>query len=65
MEMSQGNSLCSYHKETKMSLFSFINLGNRRVDQVLSGNMVPVGGGRRWEKDVQGEYGANTVHTCM
>jgi hypothetical protein len=27
MEMSQGNSLCSYHKQTKMSLFFFYKIG--------------------------------------
>jgi hypothetical protein len=37
MEMSQGNSLCSYHKQTKMSFFSFTKSENRKVEQVLPG----------------------------
>jgi hypothetical protein len=49
MEMSQGNTLCSHRKQTKMSFFfSFTKLENRRVEQVLSrggGVLVPVGGG--------------------
>jgi hypothetical protein len=37
MEISQGNSLCTYHKQTKMSFsFSFTKWENRRVEQVLS-----------------------------
>jgi hypothetical protein len=37
MEMSQGNFLCSYLKQTKMSFFfSFTKLENRRAEQVLS-----------------------------
>jgi hypothetical protein len=40
MELSQGNSLYSYLKQTKME--------NRRAEQVLFGVLVPVGGGRMW-----------------
>jgi hypothetical protein len=37
IEMSQGNSLYSYLKETKMSFFfSFTKLQNRRAEQALS-----------------------------
>jgi hypothetical protein len=36
MEMSQGNSLRSYLKQTKMS-FLKIKMENRKVKQVLSG----------------------------
>jgi hypothetical protein len=37
MEMSQGNSLYSYLKQTKVSFyFCFTKLQNRRVEQVLS-----------------------------
>jgi hypothetical protein len=54
MEMSQGNSLCNYLKETKMSFFSFTKLENRRVEQVLLGGLAPVGGGKRWGKGVGG-----------
>jgi hypothetical protein len=34
MEMSQGNSLCSYLKQTKIEFF-FTKSENRRVEQVL------------------------------
>jgi hypothetical protein len=46
MEMSQGNFLCDYLKQTKMSFFFFYKIG----EQVLSGELVPVGGGRMWGK---------------
>jgi hypothetical protein len=39
MDISQGNFLCSYLKQTKMSLFSFIKSENRRVEQVLPGEV--------------------------
>jgi hypothetical protein len=38
MEVPQGNSLCSYLKQTKMSFFcSFTKLENRGAEQVLLG----------------------------
>jgi hypothetical protein len=44
MEISQGNSLCSYSylKQAKMSFFSFIFYKIREQE----GGVVPVGGGR-------------------
>jgi hypothetical protein len=47
--MPQGNSLCKYLKKAKMSFFSFfflyyIESENRRVEQVLPGGLVPLGG---------------------
>jgi hypothetical protein len=42
MEMSQGNSLCSYIKQMKTS-FSFIKLESSRAEQVLPG-----GGRESW-----------------
>jgi hypothetical protein len=40
MEMSHGNSLCSYLKQTKTSFFfSFTQSENRRVEQVLPGEV--------------------------
>jgi hypothetical protein len=50
MEMSQGNSLCSYLKQTKMSFFfSFTKSENRRAEQVLLlGGFIPVGEGKWW-----------------
>jgi hypothetical protein len=65
MEMSQGNSLCSYLKPTKMSFFSFTKLENRRAEQVLPMGLVPVGGGKMWEMAWEGGYSANTVYTCI
>jgi hypothetical protein len=40
MEMSQGNSLCSYLKQTKKIFFFFTKTENRRTEQVLSGELV-------------------------
>jgi hypothetical protein len=50
MEMSQGNPLCSYLKQTKTSsyYFFFTKSENRRVEQALLAGLVPVGEGRRW-----------------
>jgi hypothetical protein len=47
-------------------LFSIVE--NRKVKQVLSrgnGTSVGVGGGEYKERVHKGEYGANTVFTCM
>jgi hypothetical protein len=48
MEMSQGNSLYSYLKQTKISVFYFYfftKIKNRRKKQFLSGGgLVPVAG---------------------
>jgi hypothetical protein len=55
MKMLQGNTLCSYLKQTKVSLFFCTKLENKRVEQVLSGGLVPVVGGERmWEKGIGG-----------
>jgi hypothetical protein len=43
MEMSQGNSLYRYLKQTKIF---FSKAENRKAKQVLSGDLVPAGGGR-------------------
>jgi hypothetical protein len=43
-EMSQGNSLYSYLKQTKFLFFS--ETENRKAKPVLSGGLVPVGGVR-------------------
>jgi hypothetical protein len=48
MEMSQGNSMYSYLKETKCHFFPFTKSENRRSGQVLYGGLEPVGGGRMW-----------------
>jgi hypothetical protein len=41
MEMSQGNSLCSYLKQAKLSVFffPFTKSENRREEQVLPGGI--------------------------
>jgi hypothetical protein len=48
MEMSQGNSLCSYLKQAKMPFFSFLfsstKLENRRAEKFLWGR-----GRYQWE----------------
>jgi hypothetical protein len=38
----------------KCHFFSFYKIKTRRVEQVLSGDLVPMGGGRRWGKAVGG-----------
>jgi hypothetical protein len=67
MEMSQGNSLCSYLKQTKMKFFfSFTKSENRRVEQVLPGGIGATGrGAGGGERVWDGEYSANTVYTCI
>jgi hypothetical protein len=51
MEMSQGNSLCSYLKQRKCHFFSFTKLENRRAELVLPGYVVGTSGrGRKMEK---------------
>jgi hypothetical protein len=47
MELSPGNSLYNYFKQTKMpfSFFFFLTkMENRRAEQILSGRLVPVRG---------------------
>jgi hypothetical protein len=51
MEISHGNPLYSYLKQTKMS-FIFTKTDNRRVKQVLLRGLVPVGEGRMWGKSI-------------
>jgi hypothetical protein len=51
MEMSQGNSLCSNHKQAKMSFFFFHKIGEHegRTGPACGAGkeLVPVGEGRR------------------
>jgi hypothetical protein len=55
MEMSQGNSLCSYLKQTKTPFLFFIyKIGEQVVEQVLPGGLVPVGSGEKVGKGVGG-----------
>jgi hypothetical protein len=66
MEMSQGNSLCSYLKLAKMSFFFFHQIGKQEGRKGP-----PWGDWYQWEEEEvgkrpwEGEYRANTVHTCM
>jgi hypothetical protein len=46
MEMSQGDSPCSYLKETKMSLF----FGEHEGEQLLPEELVRMGAGSIWGK---------------
>jgi hypothetical protein len=56
MEMIQGNSLCSYLKQIKMSFFfSFTKLENRRVEQFLSGEAGTSVMGEKVEKGCKSE----------
>jgi hypothetical protein len=57
MKMSQGNFLCSYLKQTKMSFFYFTKSENRFC--LGWGGVGTSGTGRMWGR---GEYGTNTVH---
>jgi hypothetical protein len=54
--MNKERNKIKYNKEkqTKMSFFSFIKSENRWAEQVLSGRLVPVRGGRMWRKGVGG-----------
>jgi hypothetical protein len=66
IEMSQGKSLCSYLKQTKMSFFSFTKSENRKAEQILGGGgLLPVGGGKGGEMVKENEYGTNIVYICM
>jgi hypothetical protein len=68
IEMSQGNSQCSYLKQTKMSFFL---LQNQRI-QCLCYQVLPrEGGWYHWEgrggrrRAWEDEYSDNTVYTYM
>jgi hypothetical protein len=62
MELSQGNSMCSYfYLKLKCHVFHFIfslfastKSENRKAEQVLpsGGGLAPVGGERCWGKEV-------------
>jgi hypothetical protein len=52
MEMSRGNSLYCYLKQTKMSTLFFTKMEYRRTEQVLSGGLLLVRLGRMWRKGV-------------
>jgi hypothetical protein len=56
METSQGNSLRSYLEQTKPPFFKN---GEQEGKTVLSGGLVPVGGGKYKERVQEGESGGN------
>jgi hypothetical protein len=58
MEMSQGNFLYSYYKQTEMSFFfSFTKSENIRVEEILprAGGVSTSGWERRWGNSVRGQ----------
>jgi hypothetical protein len=63
MEMSQRNPLYSYLKQKCF----FSKTENRKVNQVLFGvgTSVGAGGGRYKESVREGEWGENTMYSCM
>jgi hypothetical protein len=68
MEVPQGNSLCNYIKQLKMSFFFFFHFTkfeNRWAEQVLPGGLVPGGERGDGKKMKEGKYGTNTVCKCM
>jgi hypothetical protein len=60
MEMSQGNSLYSYLKQKSCHF-----LQNWRAEHVMSGGLVPVCCVEYKERMQEGEYGGNTMYSCM
>jgi hypothetical protein len=66
MQVLQGNYLCSYHKQSKLSFFPLIqNLRTRGRNRSCLRVLVPVGEGGDGEMLKEGEDGANSVYTCM
>jgi hypothetical protein len=61
IDRSQKETHC-FLKQTKLSIFSFIKLENRRTKLVLPVALVVVGRGRSGERVYDGGYGANTVY---
>jgi hypothetical protein len=66
--MAQGNFLCSHLKQPKISLLSSFLYRIRKQE----GRTGPAWGGwYQWEEEEgremvkEGEYGANTMKTCM
>jgi hypothetical protein len=49
MEVPQGDSLCSYLKQAKVSFF-FYEIGEQEVEQILPKGVVSLGGGGGGER---------------
>jgi hypothetical protein len=62
--MSQETPCAAILKQ-KCFFFSFYKIREQRAEQVLSGGLVPVGGGGSGEKAGESEYWVNTVYTWM
>jgi hypothetical protein len=66
MEVPQGNSPSSYLKQTKMSFFLLLLLLYKIGEyEGRTGGWYQWEEGGRREMAWDGEYGANTVYTCM
>jgi hypothetical protein len=63
MEMPQGNSLCSYLKQTKMTFFFCYKTGEQEDRTGPVWGLVPVGG-RMWAKGVEGNM-VQTLCICI
>jgi hypothetical protein len=65
MEVPQENSLCSYLKEAKLSFLFFYKIREQENTTDPAWGFGTVGGRMMCRKELEGEYGANTVCTCM
>jgi hypothetical protein len=63
--MLQGNSLCSYLKQSRMSFFLFKIRDQEGRTGLVCGHWYQWEAGEYWERAWEGGYSANTVHTCM
>jgi hypothetical protein len=63
--MSQANSLNSYLKQTKMSFFSLLQNQRTGGQNRSCLGVATSGRGGCGEREKEGDYGANTVHTCV
>jgi hypothetical protein len=54
MDVPQGNFLCSYLKQVKVSFFFFYKIREQEGRRGPFGGLVPVGVRRKWGKDVEG-----------
>jgi hypothetical protein len=68
MEAPQGNSLCSYHKQSKPSFFFFFFSYTKEQESKTGPawrGWYQWEGVRGGEMVKKGKCGANTVYTCM
>jgi hypothetical protein len=63
MEMSQGNSMCNYLRQTNMSLIFFYKIRGQEGGTDPVWGVGISGDGKGYGESVwEGEYGANTVY---